>query len=481
MQRAPLFLLTLTLATHCSEGVTIVAQPAAKLPVLVSSAQTSASHADIAVHASADEKNAAFASVVAAQVSADVQGAPILDPLLVRPHAGKGVDNVSFALRAMNFYGADLKAHTFKIDMVMSLRWTDPRVIDQIPDGLDQLSMSWTQAKDLIWMPGIVVSNRDIEKYEIISASVTLFRSGLVNRVERANTRVMMKYLLEEYPFDSQRLALNIASSKYMMDELVLVPDQRGAGVEENIWGLYDMESWHTNSFISHDGDLKKSRGSLVVQVKRGLDKYSQDHLWPSFIVLMISWAVFYFPFANQFIMARLALSILALLTFTNLVVKSSKELPGAAPFNWNDLFNQQIQTLMFLTIVLNVCTEIAFHQFHHEHLARSMNHEAKILVPLLSIVNVLVIVVGGQQHAVTLANAGYITKVFVALFFVGYITYIVTGEYFMTDKEREEDDAAHDAGVKMDSARAVLAPSAFAAMFGATAVVETIDVDAGC
>jgi hypothetical protein len=464
MQRAPLFFLTLTLATHCSEAVTIVAPSAAKPPVLVSSAQTSASHADIAVQASADEKSAAALS---------------LDPLFVRPHAGKGVENVTYALRAMNFYGADLKAHTFKIDMVMSLKWTDPRVIEQIPDGLDQLSMSWTQAKDLIWMPGIVVSNRDIEKYEIISASVTLFRSGLVNRVERANTRVMMKYMLEEYPFDSQHLALNIASSKYMMDELVLLPDQKDAGVEENIWGLYDMQSWHTKSFVSHDGDLQKSRGSLVVEVKRGLDKYSQDHLWPSFIVLMISWAVFYFPFANQFIMARLALSILALLTFTNLVVKSCKELPGAAPFNWNDLFNQQIQTLMFLTIVLNVCTEIAFHQFHHEHLARGMNHEAKVLVPILSIVNVVVIVVGGQKHWITLVHAGYITKVFVFLFALCYIGYVVTNEYCMTAKEREEDEKAHDAGVLADS----LSPNAFTAMFGAQAVVETVavDADAGC
>jgi len=452
MQGSSVFLLTLTLAIYCSDGVAIVltTHPLSENGVSVAAAQTSASHFHL--------------SPAAQQVSADAQ-APVLDPLMIRPHAGKGVDNVSFALRAMNFYGADLKAFTFKLDMVMSLKWKDPRVIALIPEGLPKLSMSHGQAEKILWMPGIVVSNRDIEKYEIISSSVTIYPSGEVHRVERANTRVMMKFLLEDYPFDSQRLALNIASSKYMLNEVRLVPDDQKAGVEENIWGLYDMNSWHTEAFTQHDGDLKKSRGSLVIDVKRGLDKYSQDHLWPSFIVLMISWAVFYFPFINQFIMARLALSILALLTFTNLVLKSTKELPGAAPFNWNDLFNQQIQTLMFITIVTNVASEIAFHQFHHEHLAKAMNNEAKILVPMLSIFNVFIIILCGERHWVTLAHAHYITEGVIVVFFIGYVTYLVRNESKMTEKEVEEDAEACKAGYEHDAE--VAAISVFAVSTG--------------
>merc|ERR1719287_348876 len=107
----------------------------------------------------------------------------------------------------------------------------------------------------------------------------------------------------------------------------------------------------------------------MDIEVRRSLDKYSQDHLMPSFIILTISWAVFYFPFANPFITPRLALSIIALLTFTNLMVKSIKELPGSAPFNWNDLFNQQIQSLMFVTIILNIASEICDHTFENHPL----------------------------------------------------------------------------------------------------------------
>jgi len=125
----------------------------------------------------------------------------------------------------------------------------------------------------------------------------------------------------------------------------------------------------------------------------------------------MISWAVFYFPFANPFITARLMLSILALLTFTGLIIKSTKELPGAAPFNWNDLLNQQIQTIMFLVIVINISTEIWFHTFQNEKVARRMNHESKLLIPLLSIANISVIMVGGSNHLLTIGHATLLTK----------------------------------------------------------------------
>jgi len=352
-----------------------------------------------------------------------------VNPVLVRPSAGKGPDQVSFALRAKNFFGTNLKQFTFKLDMVMSIRWEDPRVVALIPPGLDKVSMGWEQAVKLVWMPGIVVSNRDIEKYEIISASVTIFRSGEVHRVERANSRIMKKFMLEDYPFDTQDLDVNIASSKYMLDEVVLVPDKTefASGVEENIWGLYDLNSWKTSSIESFDGDLKKSRGILNINVKRALDKYSQDHLIPSSIVLMISWAVFYFPFANPFITARLALSILALLTFTNLIVKSTKELPGAAPFNWNDLLNQQIQTLMFITIIVNICSEVMMHQFNFEEIARAMNHEAKVLLPGMGILNIILILTAAQSpHWLSIGQCKQATKWLIIVFLAIYITHVL-------------------------------------------------------
>jgi len=254
----------------------------------------------------------------------------------------------------------------------------------------------------------------------------------------------MKKFDLSEYPFDAQNLTVNIASSKYMLDEVEMVPDNKACGVEEMIWGLYNLTSWATSSYPASDGELQKSRGALNIVVKRSLEKYSQDHLVPAFICLMISWAVFYFPFANPFITARLALSILALLTFTNLMVKSGKELPGAAPFNWNDLFNQQIQALMFITIVLNISSEVCFHQFHEERLARNINNEAKIVMPFLSILNIVIILGSGMRKWIPLDTATSVTKATLLLFVFCYGFYFAHGvlhyrkdnEMFLADED---------------------------------------------
>jgi len=384
-----------------------------------------------------------------------------VDQHLVRPSAGKGADVVNYGLMVMNFYGATLKKHTFSVDMVMSLKWKDPRVIDFVPAGLDKVTVAWNQALEHIWMPGIVVTNREIKKYEIVSASVTVFRSGSVLRVERAQARIMQKYKLKEYPFDTQKLQIKIASSKYMLNELKLVAEKDMSDVKENVFGLYDLKGWEAHNYTTSDGHLKKSRGVLDFTVKRNIEKYRQDHLAPSFIVLAISWGVFYFPFVNQFIVARLALSILTLLTFTNLMGKSSKELPGAAPFNFNDLFNQQIQTLMFLTIVLNISSEISFHQFKDEVLARYINNSGKVVLPSIGLANIIMILGSGQNKWLSLETVTILAKVSVAAATVCYSAYVLHGVYHNRFKGKsdgsietlaavegqEEADADADAG----------------------------------
>jgi len=285
--------------------------------------------------------------------------------------------------------------------------------------------MAWTQAVDLMWMPGMVVTNRDIEEYEIVSASVTIYSTGEVLRVERANTVVMKKFDLGTYPFDAQTLEIKIASAKYMIDEVVLVANNNASGVpQDGEFGLYEVVGWQTQVYDTADGSLLKSRGKLDINVERSLGKYVDDHLIPTAIILVISWSVFFFPFEKPFITPRLALSILALLQFTNLMVKSGKELPGAAPFNWNDLLNQQIQLFMFITIVLNIFTEIVCHQFEKEPEARNLNNEAKVLVPTLSAANIIVILGSAEFQMMTVANAAIVTKTSAFIIITIYFVY---------------------------------------------------------
>lgn len=375
------------------------------------------------------EKQVALSQTNASSVAMVAHREIPFSQTVLRPNAGKGVDKIEFGLTAKNFYGTNLKKNTFKVDIVMSVMWKDDRVIAMIPAAQKKMVMSTTQAEDMIWMPSVVITNRDIEMYEIISSSVTIFKSGDVLRVERAMVRVCDLFKLNEYPFDSQNLDIKIGSSKYMTNEVVLVPstNEKVSGVAEKIWGDYYLLGWEQTVYEDIDGNLKKSRGMLKVHVKRGLEKYRQDHLVPAAILVVISWAVFYFPFVGPFITPRLVLSILALLTFTNLIIKSTSALPGAAPWNWNDLFNQQIQVLMFMTIVINVLTEILHHTLEVPDIAKRVNHEAKIVLPLMSAGNVVIILSAAYYEYLSLNTVTYITQAMVAILLGSYIYWIIS------------------------------------------------------
>merc|ERR1719454_896390 len=128
------------------------------------------------------------------------------------------------------------------------------------------------------------------------------------------------------------------------------------------------------------------------------IENYQENHMMPAGMLLVISWGVFWFPFAiAQFITPRLALSILALLSFTQLVLKSVAVLPDSAPTNWNDTLNQQIQWVMFITIVVNIFSEICFHQYSLKDFGERVNNEAKFLLPFLSITALSIILTAGK------------------------------------------------------------------------------------
>jgi len=244
----------------------------------------------------------------------------------LRPGAGGEADVVEFGVYAKNFYGADLKENTFRVDIVMSLRWKDTRAAEVIPEGHSRVVFSASQADANLWQPDMLITNNGIKGYEVISSSTQVSKSGSVEKVERAQVNINNHFELGQYPFDIQHFKVKIASSKYMSDDLVLVPMEgsTSSGLRDGLFShsLYYLKNWTATVYEEADGELVKSRGVLDLMAYRHLDKYTQDHLVPSAIILMVSWGVFYFPFAKPFVTPRLVLSIVALLTFTHLILK---------------------------------------------------------------------------------------------------------------------------------------------------------------
>jgi len=356
----------------------------------------------------------------------------------VRPNAGGKPEVVSFGLFAKTFYGVNVKANNFVIDIVQTYKWKDDRVKALIEAGKDHLTLSKKESEMKIWLPGMVITNRDIKKYDLISTSVTINKKGEVFKVERAMAIVKCGYILNDFPYDKQDLVVKVASSKYMINEVVLEPAKKGIGASDGLLDgeAYDFVKVGASAFADINGALKKSRGLLTINVKRNLGKYTQSHIVPAFLLVCISWGVFWFPFIAPFITPRLALSILTLLNFTYLTVSSSHSLPAGAPYNWNDVGNQGVMIVMFTTVCMNIFEECVFHQLKLDELARTINHELKVFMPFISVTMFLIILachkaaghVGhGDDHGdgwMTIEGTSAVTKTYLFLIIIGYAAY---------------------------------------------------------
>jgi len=364
------------------------------------------------------------------QVDTDTAKGRAINPVSVRPNAGKAPEKIEFGLFAKNFYGIGLSNNNFVIDVVMTLKWTDKRVAALIPEGMEEMTLSKTGSEKGIWLPQVAITNRDIKRYDLISTAVSINRKGEVVKVERATSVVKNKYKLDHYPYDEQDLVVKIGSTKYMIDEVVLEPSKEGIGAAKNLLkgSSYDFVKVGANSFKDVDGALKKSGGLLTISVKRTADEYFQSHLIPASLLVVISCGIHYFPFVAPFITPRVALSVLALLAFTNLMLASFTTLPSGAPFNWNDLINQTILMIMFTNICMNIFAESVYHQMKVDDLGKSMNHELKVLIPLMSFGSLSVIYsAAGPGGFMSLQTSSYVAKLIIIGTMFLYICLCVT------------------------------------------------------
>lgn len=344
-----------------------------------------------------------------------------------RPSANAGkADIVHFGLYGKLFYGTDLKKQQFTIDNVMTLQWVDARAATLVPSGQDSISMSAEDARLKIWLPEVEISNKVDRESNLISSSFTISKDGTVTLVERSFVVIRNKFELEEYPFDQQTLRLTIASEKYMINELTLLPLENSefSGLRNGFFDdePYEKVDFSVNAYDDVDGLLKKSRGYMEIVVERSPSKYQHSYLFPALLYSAIACGVFWLPFSPAFVVPRLALSILILLVFSNFAITADSELPEGAPYNWIDLICFTVQLHMFTVICLNIFTEVAYHTMSCKVTAIHMNNELKLLSPLtISVAFILISIGSSTKGALNLKALTILIPILLALFLITY------------------------------------------------------------
>jgi len=346
---------------------------------------------------------------------------------IARPSVAAGKpDIVNYALYGKTFYGVDLREQEFTIDSILTLQWIDARTIAQVPQGQEELTLAADDAADRIWTPKVEITNRIERRFDRISSSVTIGKDGKVTKVERTLAVIKNKLLLNDYPFDKQTLRLNIASTQYMLSEVVLQPLTEFGGLRKGFFDGEDyvQDDFRLKTYDDVDASLKKSRGSMEIDVSRSLSRFHRNFLLPAIIYMSISCAVFWLPFSPTFVTPRLALSIFILLVFSNLAMTADSELPPASPYNWVDLMCFTIQLHMFSVVCLNIFTEIAYHSMKCTVTAVHISNELKLLMPLVATIS-LVTILAASHNPDGVLDLHAMTVLMPVLFLLFMLTYM--------------------------------------------------------
>jgi hypothetical protein len=315
---------------------------------------------------------------------------PLSDDVVLRPNQGGATDIIQFGVFLKGFYGVDFGSRTWTADFILTLRWTDPRVAQLVPQGESSLSLSEDEAKNSIWTPDIVLTNADFKGNKVVSTTFFVNYDGSVNKTQRVLATMTGNYSVSDYPYDRQQLPLYLASGSYMLEDLrlELINDSQVVGAAD---GLLNDSNWkllgfNTEVYAEVDGSLRKSRGHFVLHVARGTEQFEQNVMLPEIALVFCAWMVFLLPVAPQFAMPRVTLSMVSFLSVLTINMRTLSQIPESRHgMAWIELFDGAVRYLIFTTVCFNMLIEATFHTWEDPVLAKKLTIELRLLFPVYS------------------------------------------------------------------------------------------------
>lgn len=307
-----------------------------------------------------------------------------------------GLREVMFGIYCRRVFDVDVLQKTWTGDLVITISWNDPAATQAIPEGQDETRLATEEARKIIWLPDIGVTNRDFKNLEVISSSVKVWKDGRATKVERVLATMTSDFDTKAYPFDQQKLKVILASEKLMADELVLNPhtDQKVTGVKDDVLlgsGFTGVEGAKPNytidNFEESDGPLVKSRGVLEIKIRRNSASAGRQILTPAFIILGVAYSIFFFPMVAAFVMPRVAASIISLLGMLTFMTKNKM------PDSWTDVFLEAMCLQVACICLLSLTMEISFHTFKNEEFAKQLSFQYRCSFPVVSLVIYVILI----------------------------------------------------------------------------------------
>ena len=210
--------------------------------------------------------------------------------------------DVNVGLSIDQIVNVDQQSETFSVVASLQLAWLEPELAFS-PDScncsvkkikLDELIS--LANKDKIILPAFTIFNQQGNRWSQ-NEIVFLESSGRVTYQERFTTTLQAPdFDFQNYPFDRQLFKvlvdLNVPTEIFAFKEIDNPAEPLGDELGEEEWTV--IKHYSTIEEIPFDNNLKKSRFTRTLEVRRHLNFYVFRIFMPLFLIISISWVIFF-------------------------------------------------------------------------------------------------------------------------------------------------------------------------------------------
>ena len=254
----------------------------------------------------------------------------------------------------------DEVTNTFNIEGFMDLVWCDPRMAYEVENGeeLSERILLKDKAQALlneIWWPAVTIANqvngRNIENQELVILS-----DGTIEYKEKFSAELEAHYDLKKFPFDRQKLEIEIESFAWHDEVLLFQMNEEKIGFSND----FEIAEWHIEKVESKIESVKgiQDRASfseflMEIVVVRQYEYYLWKIITPLIFLVIVSWSVFLM--IGEKLADRLRFSMIGILTIVSFQFIISDILPRVSYFTLMDSFLSISFFIMLLTMLESV------------------------------------------------------------------------------------------------------------------------------
>lgn len=302
-----------------------------------------------------------------------------------RPGAGGQPDEVTVYVGLLDVIDVDNQAQVFHVDFFIVVQWHDPRLA---VSGTDTAELR-RFAVDEIWTPRLTaVNDRGLDLMLPQVASVD--RDGNATLRQRITGPLAVDLDLREFPFDTQRLPIQIVSYEHSPEEIVFSSDSDMiVNLDELSGGGWTYRSAEPEFGIYRLRDSAPGSSALTFAVLADRDAgyYVINLVLPMTLILFLAWMVHWLP--PDLIPARMGMASATVFSLIALGVSFRLTLPEISYLTAADHFVLHSTLLVLASLAVTVVSVRRVNGELRDEAAR-LTRYARVAFPVLYAIIIL-------------------------------------------------------------------------------------------